>query len=263
MGPAGAICVPVTNFQQLTQGLMMFGVNTKKVGDIYEISAQGQKIVAKEANGWATLSMMPEMLEGLPADPGQILGQLTSEYDLGIRIDVQNIPPQFRAMAVEQLQAGMEAGSNQKEDETDEQFQARKDMAQVQIDQLKKAINELDQLTLGLSLDGPNQRTFLDIVYTAVPGSSLAEQVSLNKDPKTNFAGFLQPDAAMMLSFASKASESDKANMQQMFQAIRKQTYTELVKKASDKSDEDRELIKSAVDDFLGGDDVDLARGYP
>ena len=252
MGPAGAICIPVTNFQQLTQNLMMWGVNTKKDGDIYEISAQGQKLVAKEANGWATLSMMPEMLEGLPADPGQILGELSSEYDLGIRIDVQNIPPQYRAMAVEQLQAGMDAGSQQKADESDEDYQARKEVAQVQIDQIKRAINELDQLTLGLAFDGANQRTFLDVVYTAVPGTQLAEQVSLNKDPKTNYAGFFQPDAAMMLSFASKASQSDIANMQQVFEVLRKQAYSALDKEASDKSDEDRALMKSAIDDFMG-----------
>ncbi|MCG8448368.1 MAG: hypothetical protein MI725_02155 [Pirellulales bacterium] len=252
MGPSGALCVPVTDLKQLVGTLMMFGVTSEEQEDgVLEISVQGQTVFAREANGWAFISMMPQMLDGLPEDPGKIIGQLTKDYDVGVRIHVQNVPEQFRQMAVEQLQAGMDAGMRKQAHESDEEFETRREISQLQIEQLKRAINELDELTMGLSLDGEQQRTFLDFVYTAVPGSKLAEQFALNSNPKTNFAGFFQPDAAMMVSFASKASEADIAQIQQVFSAVRKQVGTAIDQEAGSASDEDRAVIKSAVDDFL------------
>ena len=252
VSPGGAICVPVKDFKMMLGGLQMFGVTNEEGPDgTIQIGAQGQTLFAKEANGWAFMSMMPQMLENLPDNPGELFGALTEEYDLGIRLHVQNIPEAFKQMALSQLQSGMEAGMQKLEDESDEQYEARKAMAKVQVDQLKQAAQDLDELTFGVAIDGEQQRTFIDIVYTAVAGSKLAEQIAVNSDPKTNFAGFFQPDAAMMMSFASKVSESDVAQMEQMFAAMKKQVETAIDEESDIQSDEDREIVKSAVSDFM------------
>jgi len=252
MDISGALCLPVTSLEELTKTLMPFGVMAEDKGDgLTEISASGQTLYAREKDGWAFLSIMPQMLENLPADPAKVFETLTKDYDLGIRVNVQNIPAPFREMAIQQLQMGMESGMQQLSDESDEKFEARQEMAGFQIEQLKQAINEIDELTFGLSLDNEQQRAILDFVYTAVPGTKLAKQVEENSDPKTNFAGFFQPDAAMMMSFASKVSESDMAQMDQMFDAMRKQVQTAIDDEADLPSDEAREVVKSAVDDFM------------
>lgn len=124
-------------------------------------------------------------------------------------------------------------------------------MTKLQVDQLKQAAQDLDELSFGVSIDGAQQRTFIDIVYTAVAGSKLAEQISLNSDPKTDFAGFFQPDAAVMMSFASKIGDADIAQMEQMFGSIRKQVGAAIDEETASASDEDREIMKSAVDDFM------------
>jgi len=252
MGPSGALCVPVTDLKQLVDNLPLPGVSAEEEPDgTLVISVQGQPFFAREAGGWTFVSMSPEMLEGVPEDPSKIIGALTQDYDIGVRLSVQNVPEHFRDMAVAQLQMGMEAGLQQQGEETDAQFAARRELSQVQIEQVKVAINELDELTFGLALDGEKLRSYFDIVYTAVPGSKLAEKIALNSDPKTNFAGFFQPDAAMMLSFASKTSESDVAQVEQMFEAVRKQLGAAIDKEADTASDEERALIKSAMNDFL------------
>jgi len=262
MNISGALCIPVTSLEELTTTLAPFGVIAKDKGDgITEISASGQTLVAREKNGWAFVSMMPQMLENLPADPDQLFGTLTKDYDLGIRINVQNIPEPFRQMAIQQLQVGMESGMQQLPEESDEKFEARKEMTSAQIDQLKRAINEVNELTLGLKLDSEQQSTFLDLVYTAVPGTQLADQVEQNSDPKTNFAGFFQPEAAMMMSFASKVSEADIAQMDQMFDALRKQAEAAIDEEADLPSDEARDVVKSAVGDFVDALKATLAAG--
>lgn len=252
MSPSGALCVPCTDLKMMLGGMAMFGV-TQEDGPngTIQIGAQGQTVFAKEKDGWAYISMMPQMLENVPADPGALFGALTSEYDLGIRVHVQNIPEAFKQMALSQLEAGMESGMQKLDNETDEQYEARKQMTKVQVDQLKQAAQDLDELTFGLAIDGEQQRTFIDIVYKAVAGSKLAEQIAVNADPRTDFAGFFQPDAAMMMSFASKVSESDVAQMEQMFGAVMKQVETAIDSEADDATDEEKELIKSAVNDFM------------
>ncbi|NOZ39316.1 MAG: hypothetical protein GXP24_03715 [Planctomycetes bacterium] len=249
--PSGALCLPVTDLKQLLAVLKNFGVLSEDTGNgTFEISANGSTLIARESNGWAFLSM-PGMLEDLPDNPGELFAALTKDYDLGVRLHVQNIPEAFRQMALSQVQMGMEAGMKKLDTESDEQYEARKAMTKVQVDQIKQAAQDLDELTFGLAIDGEQQRTFIDIVYTAVAGSNLAEKIAINSNPKTDFAGFFQPDAAMMMTFASKIGESDIAQIEQMFGAISKQIDTAIEEEADTESEEDKELLKSAVNDFL------------
>ena len=248
----GALCVPVTDLKPLLAFLQNFGVTSEDgPNGTIEIGAQGKTLFAREAGGWAFISMMPQMLENMPADPGQIFGALTNEYDLGVRLHVQNIPEAYKQLALGQVQMGMEAGMNKLETESDEEFEARKALTKVQVDQIKQAVDDLDALTLGFSIDSEQQRTFLDIVYTAVAGSELAGKIAINSDPKTDFAGFYQPDASMMMTVSSKIAESDVAQMDQMFEAITKQINTTIEEEVDTESKGNNELLKSAVNDFL------------
>ena len=252
MGFSGALCVPVTDLNQLVGNLQLFGVMSEDAGDgLLKINANGNELYARQAGGWAFISMMPEFLEGLPEDPGQTFATLTNEYDLGIRAYVQNIPQPYREMFVQQLQAGMDQGLEQLPNESPEAYEARKKVALAQVEQLQRLVNELDEFTFGLALDGEDQRAFIDFVYTAVEGTTLAEQVAQNSDPKSNFAGFFQPDAAMMLTFASKVTETDIAQMDQMFEAFRNQIHTAIDEETELPTDEARDVLKGAADDFM------------
>lgn len=252
MAFGGAICLPIGNLTQFLGNLAMFQVQTSDAGNgITQVTAQGQNLFAKQGDGWAFLSMSAQMLENLPADPGTVLAPLSKEYDLGVRVHIQNIPVQFRMIAIENMKAGMDAGMKQMEGESDENFQARKQMTEVQVNQLIRVINEMDELTIGFAVDAPQQRTLFDIVYTAVPGSQLAQQIAEVSDVTTNFAGFFQPDATGMLMFASKIHESDLAQMEQMISAARKQIITAIDEESELPTDEAKETAKSAANDFV------------
>jgi Mor family transcriptional regulator len=240
----------------------LFGVTTEDVGGgITKLVTPQQPAFVKEANGWAFVSPMQEMLAGLPDDPTEVLSTLSKEYDLGARVQVQNIPEAYRQMAMQQLDQGMQAGLKKLPDESDEQFEARKEMTSLQLEQLKQLISDIDELTIGLALDGAQQRAFLDFIYTAVPESKLASQIAMYADSKTNFAGFFQPDAAMMMSFATKMGEADIAQVDQMFGAIRQQVKAAIDKDADLPSDEARAQMQSALDDFLAAFQATLKTG--
>lgn len=259
---AGAACLPVTDLQKILTPLKMFGVTTEDAGGgITKVITPQQPVFVKEAGGWAFISPMQEMLATVPADPTATLSAISEEYDLGAKVHVQNIPEVFRQEAMKQLDMGMQAGLKKLPDETDEQFEARKQLTSVQLDQLKQLINDMDELTVGLALDGAGQRAYLDFTYTAVPETKLAQQIAMYDDAKTNFAGFFQPDAAMMMSFATKMGEADIAQVDQMFGTIRQQVKAAIEKEAELPSDEAREQMQSAMDDFLSAFQATLKTG--
>lgn len=248
----GAICLPLDNLTQFLANLKAFGVETSDAGNgLTQVSANGQTLFAKQGTGWAFLSVMPQMMENLPADPGELFAKLDKQYDLAIQAHVQNIPEAYRQMAVQQIKAGMDAGMKPMKDESQENFQARKAMTAAQVDQLIRLINEINELTIGFSIDHQQQRAILDFVYTAVAGSQLAEQIAEMSNAKTNFAGFFQPDAAGMMMMASKMNESDIAQTEQMIAALRQQVQTSIDEKSDLPSDEAKETAKSAADDFI------------
>ncbi len=258
----GAACLPVTDLEKLLMPLQAFGVMPEKQDNgTWKIVTPDKTIFAREAAGWVFLAPMEQFLESLPAAPDALLAEISNEYDLGARVHVQNIPEAYRQMAIQQLEMGMKAGLRKLPNESDAQFESRKELTGMQIEQIKRAISELDQATIGLALDSEQQRTYLDFAYTAVPDTKLAEQLTLNKDPKTNFAGFFQPDAAMMMTFASKVGESDIAQVNQMFDTVRKQVMTAIEEEGDLPSEKAREVAKSAVDDFLDAFQATLQAG--
>jgi hypothetical protein len=232
--------------------LKAFGVTTADAGNgVTQISANGQTLFGKNEGGWTFLSMMPQMLEGLPADPAAAFKSLTDEYDLAIRANIQNVPEPYRQMAIQQVKQGIDAGMKKMPEETDEQFQGRKAMATAQFENIQRMINEIDQLTFGLSIDSEQQRTFMDFVYTAVAGTQLADQLKALGDPKTNFAGFFQPDATGMLMVATQVNENDKAQTKQMVEALRAQLATAIDQDDDLPSDSAKEAVKAAGNDFI------------
>jgi hypothetical protein len=244
--------IPVTDMDALIGLLGNWGVVAEDGEDgVKELSAPGQTLYAKESNGWAVISVSPEAAKSGAENPEELIGTLSGTYDLAARVFVQNIPTEYRDLAIEQLRAGMEQGMVQDADESDEQFEMRKAMAQAQIEQFSQLLEDADELTFGWSIDGKEERTFIDFEMKAADGSKLANQMAEYKNLTTDYAGFYQPDAAATMTFAGKMAEEDIANMSQMFDGLRAQVMQQIEEEAELPDDESREVVKSAVNDFM------------
>jgi hypothetical protein len=260
--PGGAICIPVTDVNAFLDVAKGFGVTVKDAekGLKQVTLPQGQGAFLKTTQGWALLSLSPEMINAVPADPGTLLTPLAKEYDLAVQIHVQNVPETYRQQAVDAMSQGAQQGLNKKDGESDEDYNQRKKLVEMQLNELKRFMNELDQFTVGLAIDGTQQRAFLDIAYTGVPGSQLAKELAAGADAKTNFAGFIQPTAAMTFTSASKVTESNTAQVDQMLDAVGAQLNTS-VDDDDDLSDELKQKAKGAIEDFLEAAKATLKSG--
>lgn len=250
-------CLAVTDLDKVLTIVKGFGAQVQDGADgAKQISLpNGQTIHVKHENGWAYIAQSESALASLPANPLAELNQITSEYDLGARVAAQNVPEQYRQMAVQAIKAGMEDGLKKKDDESDEQYESRRKMAEARIKQLEQMVNEIDVVTVGWAIDTAQQKTYIDATYQFLPDSKLAKQIAGYGQPKTDFAGFYQTDAAATLSFASQADPAMiKENIEQMqatMDTMRKQAEKAIDEEDDIPDDETRAAIKSAMNDFL------------
>jgi hypothetical protein len=252
LAPVG--CLPVKKLSDLLAVVTAYGIEVKDAGDGVKELAQpeGRAIFVKEADGWAFIGQSAAVLGNVPENPAAILNEIVSEYDLGARFSVQNVPEMYRQFAVQAMQAGMQQALEQKPDESDEDFQLRQQMATAQLDQVKRAIEELDSFALGWAIDANEQKTYLDVAVKAVPGSKTAKEFAAAKDSRTNFAGFYQPDAAATLIFASQSDPEaqDVAQLEAAMATAREQ-FNKGIDDNEDIPAEMRDGLKAAGSDWF------------
>ncbi|HEX5443662.1 MAG TPA: hypothetical protein VFW87_07530, partial [Pirellulales bacterium] len=218
------VILPVTDLKQLLTALEgLVGAAEEGAGGVYQLDVFGQQIFIKENNKWAYISMSPEVLDHLPKDGAALFDGLEKNYDIAGRLHVQNVPEVFRTMLIDQLRQGVSAGLARQDGESDDAFEARKKMVDSQIDSLTKVINDLEQLTLGISLDPAAKTAKVDLSFTAVAGTDSAKQFASAKPTTSSFAGFLTPDAAASLNLTTQLAEKDAAQFVSGLEALRTQ----------------------------------------
>jgi hypothetical protein len=244
--------IPVTDLKKLLDALSgLIGEAEDEGEGVYKIETDAAKVYLKERNGWAYLSNKLDALDNLPKDPLKILGTLSKDYDIAVRAFVQNVPESLRDFAMDQIKNGMQAGLQQGDDESDEDFALRKKVAEAQIGQIDAVMHELDKVTIGWNIDAQGSRSYFDIEVTAVANSKTAKgMVDAGKAPPSKLAGFLLPQAVATFHANSAMSEDDIEQVTAMLPTLQ-QALQQGIDKNDDLSDKDKEVAEEMLDDFM------------
>lgn len=260
-------CLPVLKPQDLLDVAKGYGAEIKDSDDgAKELVLPNQRsIFVKQDGGMAYISISAASLARLPANPQQLLTKMVADYDLAAHVSVKNVPEMYRQFAIQAMQAGAQQGMKKKDDESDEQFAARQKMTEAQMAQMARMINEVDSVKFGWAIDSQQQRTYLDFTYMFVPGSKMAKQMSAYSEPKTNFAGFYQPDAAATLTFATKADPKliaeDLTQLDATMKTAREQMNAAIDKEEKISDPEAKEALKGALSDFFDAIETTIKSG--
>lgn len=200
--------IPVSDLKVLLEVQKEILGEPKDVGNgILEVG-KGRTAYIKEQAGWAFAAESKEHLTNLPADPVAVLGDLPKKYNFAAKVMVQNIPEELRRTVIDELKLGIERGLDspglRQGNVNREQAQQ---LVRTYLGLIERMIAEADQAFIGLGIDEAAKRTVLDLGFAAKDGTMLARQLALQADVKTQFAGFLLPDAAVTFSGVSKASK--------------------------------------------------------
>lgn len=212
--PNAMVFLPLKSRDDFFGALAGMGIEPDDLGDgLFEIDANGQKLFAKDSDGWLFIAQTEEALTTVPADPAKLLGNLPQQYNLAVKLDIQALPADMKQMAIEQMRIGLERGMAEQLRGMSEEEQAKaKELSEANIKQLEQMINDTDRVIVGWNTESSQQRVNIDVGAQFVAGSKLANQMAELNNLSSNFTKLVAPSAAAQFRFTSKISEEDKAS---------------------------------------------------
>jgi len=243
--------LPVTDLKQLVElakGFPQLG-EIEETDGVYKLTVNDNSVCLVQKDQWVIIAKDADDFANAPADPAKLLGDLPTKYDLAVKGSIKNIPAPLREYFLTAVQAGAMAGMQQQAAEDNEDYQLGADMAKQAMEQMTSMVNELDELLIGWNIDLTAKTTYLDIEATAQAGTKLAEQFALVKPGKSNFSGFVSPQAAVSANWIGTLSDADVAKFQVMLGELRKRATAELEKQ--ELSDEQAKLAGELIEDGI------------
>ncbi len=205
------VLVPVQDFPALLESLQLLspaGMPEIEPG-VYKLDNPRGTVFVTLRDSFAVFVQTAEQFDRVPASPSDLLDELTREYDVAARVDMQALPRKYRTMVIEQLHQGAKLGLRKLPNESEEQFVARRRMTKTQLAQLTTVIDETKHVTLGWKMNPESDSTLLDFSLTGIEGSKLAKQSASWKDVRSRFNGFLPDDASLTFGLTSPIAVED------------------------------------------------------
>lgn len=247
--PSGFGFIPVSDAAQLFEVLKPLVGEGEDVGDGVKKFGRGPRAVCvKQHGGWLLLSNKPESFSDASDDPSRWLGDLTKEYDAAVQVLATHMPEQWRQRAEEAIRRGVERELRRRGHESDIEHQIRTEILEAIATLAGAVVNDVEALTVGWNLDGTKERITFDVRLTARPGSELArETVAALENLKTNFAGFILPEAMLSGNWGGRIPEFKANVLDSVLTKARTQALDDLEK--SNRGGEEKEILKSLIED--------------
>ena len=247
--PSGVVFLPVSDFDTVVAKLEETLGEVEDLGDGVKRLKLQREIFLREKEGWVFASDQQANLDNVPADPKQLLEGLYETYDIAIRANVQSVPAEIRQMILSEIKQGFDRTVASEQDE--EKRRAQKEIGSRVIDRIVRFADESDQLTVGWGTASEEGKTYIDFSATALAGSSLADEIDSAVTMKSDFAGFLIPDAAATFHFAAPVSEDDIERTVLMLNDAREEALKAIDKDDKLPSDEARATAKDIVGSLM------------
>lgn len=224
---------------------------TDKGDGSFEINSPYGPVRAVQQGGWAVLTNAPDLLKSIPADPSALLGGMDKDYATAVRFNVQNVPAQTRDSFVGIMKFYGEAALQKGPDEDEAQFEMRKSIAESQIKQIEQIAHDLDQFTVGAAVNTEAKSVHLDMSMTFVAGSEMAKKAAQQAGGKSDFAGFLLPNAALSINFSEKLAPEDIEHLAAMAKSGRAKVQAQVDKDPSLSDEATKKAAKELVDQLF------------
>ena len=157
----------------------------------------------RQSGDWAVIAPNRDMLNWAPPNPLAVFEGMGNDYDIAVRLRMQQVPAQTRKMLTAQMRQGFEQAMAQQPNGNAE---AGREMAEATIEQLEQFINETDELRFGFNVNQETKKVIFDGSFTAVPGTKLAAMYGGAHAIPSDFASVIRNDAAAFYHAASSIS---------------------------------------------------------
>lgn len=179
----------------------------------YELITTRRNIQMRVENGYAFIQMPwtdpdPTFDRELPS-PTALVGSLSNQFDLGITLDVEAIPKATRSLILNVLTSTMSTQMQQRDDEPDSRYEARRALSQGDIDGLKLLFEECERISIGLNVNSESQSANLDFVFDVKDGGELLQEILASSSKTSYFSPLLDDEAPISLSWSGIMAQRD------------------------------------------------------
>lgn len=242
------IFVPVDDLKALFSQLKeQIGVPKDLGGDLYELRANGETVFVRKHTDWAFLSNDQKSVSGDLANPVPAIAELTKQYDIAIQVNVRNIPNDMMRVAMTQLKAAMENAGRQNGGDAELQKQMRDNMNK----QLDILAEEVETITVGLTIDANAKTIATEFGITASKGTELAKRMSASADVKSVFASLINQAAAASLQVASSLAPEDIDQAVDSLKTARQRAMKHIESEARISDQATRDTAKGALNSIM------------
>ena len=218
--PQPIVILPTKNVKQILSRLeAQFQEMEEEDDGTIAIGVNGMTIYVQQKGDVAVAAQSKDALALVPKDPKPLYADLAEKHNMGMRLQIQQIPAPIRdaflgAMRqgfTQAMQAGGDAGAA--------------DSAAATLDQIEQLIKDSDQLTFGFGIDAEAGAMVIDTSYTAVAGSVTAAMQQGQRPIPSRFSAVIRDDAAAYFhqagSISPEAIEQTQAGVDANLDMIR------------------------------------------
>jgi hypothetical protein len=216
-----------------------------KLDDGTLVVAAGPALVyIRQVGRWAVIARNRELIDLVPADPMSLMVGMGDNYDIAMRLAIQEIPLGLREMVVDQLSQGFEQAMAQQSGNSEQMAE----LSKAQLDQLNTLIREADELMFGINVNPSKRVLSIDTEFKAASGTALSEMYAGQQPIPSKFTAVLKGDPAFRYHAAAsvgpKVIESTTASIDMIMTSVQK---------ALDDQDRIGEDVKAEIEEMLGG----------
>jgi hypothetical protein len=157
------------------------------------IAVGASTVFIRQLGNWAVLARQRDLLDLAPPDPTTIFEGLGNDYDLSVRLRLQEVPAATRSMLITQIRQGFEQAMAQ---QNNPDAESAREMAETQLDQLEMMLDQTDEIVFGINVDEAGQLVAVEGSMSAVPGSEMASIYGGQRAIPSRFSSVIRDDAA-------------------------------------------------------------------
>ncbi|MGC6445115.1 MAG: hypothetical protein ACON5D_08360 [Rubripirellula sp.] len=150
-------------------------------------------IYIKQQGDWAILAPDRDVLNLAPSDPASIFGDEADQYDLSVKLKMQQVPAPIRGMITAQMRQGFEQAMAQ---QNTPDAESAREVAEASLTQIEQLITDTDEMEFGFNVDQSGKTVDFKARFTAVEGTDLGEVMASQQAIPSNFSSVIRPDAA-------------------------------------------------------------------
>lgn len=247
--PAFAGFLPCESFEDLLTTFGKSGMQVAKIPDFenrYSLQGPGQTFDFEQIGDYVFITNDETLLDGEMPDPDSLTKGLATRYDVAAQVNIKNVPVGMRKILLDFLRAQMEAEMQQRDEEPEGAWRARKASTANNLHFIEQLATQGDSVTIGLDVSKELRKAVVEVDLNAKPGSQFAKYLG-DSGGVTSYYRALQNDPAIISAYMSwQLQEENAKNLKEIAVGIK-----QLIDEQQSGEDLEEEDPPSPADDIL------------